>query len=134
MPLTDMACRTAKPGPKRRKLSDGEGLQLWVQPNGSRLWQLAYRFNGRQKQMSLGPYPDVSLAEARDRRFAARRLLRDGIDPADRRKRLQKGLSRLLATLSKTLQRNSWPSAGESSLLSAPWRRRNGSLAWPIQN
>ncbi len=59
MPLTDMTCRTAKPVPTRRKLSDGDGLQLWVQPNGSRLWQLAYRFNGKQRQIALGPYPDV---------------------------------------------------------------------------
>ncbi len=53
MPLTDMACRTAKPGPLRKKLTDGDGLQLWVQPNGSRLWQFAYRFDGKQKQMAL---------------------------------------------------------------------------------
>jgi integrase len=87
MPLTDLACRTAKPGQTRRKLSDGHGLQLWVQPNGSRLWQLAYRFNGRQRQIALGPYPDVSLAEARDKRFSIRRLLRDGIDPATQKKK-----------------------------------------------
>jgi integrase len=88
MPLTDMACRTAKSGPTRKKLTDGDGLQLWVQPNGSRLWQLAYRFNGRQKQMALGPYPEVSLAEARDKRTEARRLLRDGVDPAERKKKV----------------------------------------------
>ena len=87
MPLTDIACRTAKPGPTRKKLSDGGGLQLWVQTNGSRLWQLAYRYDGKQKQMALGPYPDVSLAEARDKRTEARRLLRDGIDPAERKKK-----------------------------------------------
>jgi len=87
MPLTDMACRTAKPGSTRKKASDGDGLQLWVQPNGSRLWQLAYRFNDKQKQMALGPYPEVSLAEARDKRISARRLLRDGIDPAAQKKK-----------------------------------------------
>lgn len=87
MPLTDMACRTAKAGPTRKKLCDGDGLQLWVQPNGSRLWQMAYRFNGKQRQMALGPYPDVSLAEARDKRYSIRRLLRDGIDPAEQKKK-----------------------------------------------
>src|SRR3954466_9529384 len=81
MPLTDAVCRGAKPGPKRRKLSDGGGLQLWVQTSGTRLWQLAYRFRGRQRQLALGPYPEVSLAEARIKREDAKRLLRAGGDP-----------------------------------------------------
>lgn len=82
MALTDMVCRTSNPGAKRRKLSDGGGLQLWVQTTGSRLWQLAYRFKGRQRQIALGPYPQVSLAEARYRREEIHRLLREGKDPA----------------------------------------------------
>ena len=49
MPLSDVTCRNARPGPKLRKLSDGGGLQLWVQPTGGRLWRLAYRFGGKQK-------------------------------------------------------------------------------------
>lgn len=86
MPLTDLECRSAKPGPVRRKLSDGGGLQLWIQTNGSRHWHVAYRYQGEQKQLSLGPYPTVTLAEARERREQARRLLRDGSDPADQRR------------------------------------------------
>ena len=82
MALTDAVCRSAKPGPKRRKLSDGGGLQLWVQTSGARLWQLAYRFQGRQRQLALGRYPEISLAEARIKREDARRLLRAGDDPA----------------------------------------------------
>ncbi|MEY4708862.1 MAG: hypothetical protein RJB58_2585 [Pseudomonadota bacterium] len=82
MALTDAVCRSAKPGPKRRKLSDGSGLQLWVQTSGARLWQLAYRFQGRQRQLALGRYPEISLAEARIKREDARRLLRAGDDPA----------------------------------------------------
>jgi hypothetical protein len=82
MPLTDAVCRSAKPGPKRRKLSDGGGLQLWVQTSGSRLWQLIYRFNGNQRQVPLGAYPQLSLAEARIKREDLKRLLRDGRDPA----------------------------------------------------
>lgn len=82
MPLTDAVCRSAKPGLKRRKLSDGGGLQLWVQTSGARLWQLAYRFQSRQRQLALGPYPEVSLAEARIKREDAKRLLRAGDDPA----------------------------------------------------
>ena len=80
-PLTDAECRAAKKGPIRRKLSDGGGLQLWVQPSGARLWQLAYRYRGKQRQMALGPYPAVTLLEARERREAVKRQLRAGIDP-----------------------------------------------------
>jgi integrase len=82
MPLTDAACRAAKPGPVRRKLADGGGLQLWVQPSGSRLWQLAYRYRGKQRQLALGPYPSVTLLEAREKREAAKKQLRAGIDPS----------------------------------------------------
>ena len=82
MPLTDVSCRNAKPRGRAYKLTDGEGLHLLVQPNGSRLWRLAYRFDRKQKTASLGPYPMVGLAEAREKRLAARKLLLGGIDPA----------------------------------------------------
>src|ERR1700712_3132304 len=85
MALTDARCRAEKAGPVRRKLSDGHGLQLWVQPTGSKLWQLVYFFQGKTKQIALGPFPEVSLAEARDKRDAYKRGLRDGIDPATTR-------------------------------------------------
>ncbi len=86
MRLTDAAIRGARPGDARRKLSDGGGLQLWVETSGARLWSLAYRFDGRQKRLALGPYPDVTLRDARDRRDDAKRLLRDGIDPAAKKR------------------------------------------------
>lgn len=86
MPLSDLKCRNAKPGQKLRKLSDGGGLQLWVQPTGSRLWRLAYRFGGKQKLLALGTYPIVSLADARKEREDAKRLLHAGIDPSQQRK------------------------------------------------
>lgn len=70
MPLTDAKLRTLKPAEKPLKLSDSGGLQIVVMPNGSRLWRLAYRFGGKQKQLALGAYPLVSLAEARDARDA----------------------------------------------------------------
>src|SRR3546814_11887342 len=72
MPLTDMKCRNARPGQRLRKLSDGGGLQLWIQPTGSRQWRLAYRFGGKQRLLALGPYPASSLADARERRDEAR--------------------------------------------------------------
>ena len=87
MSLSDVACRTAKPGATIKKFSDGWGLQLWVHPSGSKLWRYAYRFAGKQKLLSFGPYPIVSLAEARDERDKAKKLLVKGIDPSEARKR-----------------------------------------------
>jgi integrase len=88
MALTNAECRTATPGPKLEKLSDGGGLQLWVQPTGARLWRLAYRFRGKQKLLALGAYPTVSLSRARQARDDAKRLLAAGVDPGTERKRL----------------------------------------------
>jgi integrase len=95
MPLTDIAIRKAKPGASTIKLSDGGGLQLHVHPNGSKYWRLAYRYDGKQKSLSFGVYPEVSLAEARRRRDAARALLREGKDPMVE-KRMEK-LARAIA-------------------------------------
>ncbi|BCH26730.1 tyrosine-type recombinase/integrase [Mesorhizobium sp. L-8-3] len=86
MALSDVKCRNARPASKLVKLSDGGGLQLWVQPTGSRLWRLAYRFGCKQKLLALGSYPLISLAEAREARDTAKRLLLRGIDPAQERK------------------------------------------------
>ncbi len=85
MPLSDVTCRNARPGPKLRKLSDGGGLQLWVRPTGGRLWRLAYRFGGKQKLLALGSYPIVSLADARQARDDVKRLLAAGLDPGKER-------------------------------------------------
>lgn len=90
MPLTDARCRSAQPGTKLQKLTDGGGLQLWVQPNGARLWRFAYRFSGKQKLIALGVYPTIPLARARQVREDARRLLADGLDPAVEKKRQAK--------------------------------------------
>ena len=86
MPLTDTAIRNAKPGAKPRKLFDGGGLFLLLTPKGQRWWRLKYRWEGREKLISLGVYPHVSLAEARRRRDTARRLLANGVDPSAARK------------------------------------------------
>ena len=86
MPLTDTAIRKAKPAARLIKLSDGGGLQLHVHPNGSKYWRLAYRYDGKQKSLSFGVYPEVGLAEARKRREAARALLREGKDPMVQRR------------------------------------------------
>lgn len=86
MPLTDPTVRNAKPTGKTRKLFDGGGLYLEVAPSGGKWWRLKYRFAGKEKRLSLGTYPQVSLKEARERRDGARKLLVDGIDPSAHRK------------------------------------------------
>lgn len=86
MPLTDIAIRRIKGADRAYKLADSNGLYLLVQPNGSRLWRHKFRFAGKEKSLAYGKYPEVSLAEARERRDDARRLLRRGIDPAAARR------------------------------------------------
>lgn len=86
MALTDIKVRTAKPTDKQYKLTDGSGMHLLVHPNGSKYWRLQYRFDGKQKMLALGVYPDVSLADARTRRDEARKLLANSIDPGDKKK------------------------------------------------
>jgi len=96
MTLTAVTIRNAKPKAKPYKLTDEKGLFLLVQPSGGLLWRFKYRIDGRddagnpkriEKKLGLGTYPDVSLKDARDRRDEARRLLADGIDPADKKRR-----------------------------------------------
>ena len=82
MSLTDFAIRKAKSQEKPLKLADGGGLHLVVQPNGSKLWRLKYRFAGKEKLLSFGPYPVTTLAEARRKRDEAKRLLANGTDPS----------------------------------------------------
>jgi integrase len=84
--LNDTKVRSAKSREKPFKLSDERGLFLLVTPTGSRLWRLKYRLNGREKLISLGAYPDVTLKRAREKRDAARTLIADGIDPSAQRK------------------------------------------------
>ena len=84
--LTDVAVRNAKPKEKPFKLADERALYLLVMPTGGKLWRLDYRFGDRRKTISLGSYPDVSLARAREKRDEVRRLLADGIDPLAQRK------------------------------------------------
>jgi integrase len=95
MPLTDTAIRLAKATNATTKLSDGGGLQLWIEPRGSKLWRLAYRFGGKQKKLSIGSYPTITLAEARQQRAQVKRLLASGVDPGQQKKldRLQKASS-----------------------------------------
>ena len=82
MPLSDAKCRNAKPSPRASKIFDGGGLYLYLTPAGGKLWRLAFRYDGKQKSLSLGSYPTVGLKEARQAREEAKQLLAEGIDPA----------------------------------------------------
>jgi integrase len=84
--LSDLAIRKAKPEERAYKLSDGGGLHIAVQPNGGKLWRLKYRFGGKEKLLSFGPYPAVSLVFARQKRDEAKRQLASGLDPSVQRK------------------------------------------------
>ncbi len=86
MPLSNTAIRNAKSGEKAKKMFDGGGLYLELAPSGGKWWRLKYRVDGKEKRLSLGVYPDVSLKDARNRRDEARKLLVHGIDPSEHRK------------------------------------------------
>jgi integrase len=94
MPITDAVCRTSKARGKPYKISDGGGLYLLVEKNGSKLWRHAFRFDGKQKLIALGAYPVVSLADARAGRDANKSLLAKGIDPSIQRK-IDRGAARI---------------------------------------
>src|SRR5664279_1202032 len=84
---SDLAIRSIKSGDPRTRLSDGDGLFLLLSVKGRSLgWRFDYRFDGKRKMLSLGTYPDTSLALARRKADDARRLLAEGINPSDRRK------------------------------------------------
>ncbi|PCJ99160.1 MAG: integrase [Zetaproteobacteria bacterium] len=92
MKLTDIKCKSAKPIEKPYKLADGQGMFLNVMPNGSKYWRFKYRINNKEKLLALGVYPEISLADAREKRREARKLIDGGIDPSQDRKK-KKALS-----------------------------------------
>jgi Arm DNA-binding domain len=87
--LNDTRVRTTKPCKQPIKLSDSGGLYLLIQPHGSKLWRLAYRFGGKQKTLAFGVYPTITLKHAREKRDEAKQHLADNIDPSTQR-RLEK--------------------------------------------
>lgn len=86
MPLTDAKIKSLRPRAALYRVADSAGLCLEVSPSGSRLWRYRYRHAGKARMMALGRYPETGLAQARERRDAARRQLHDGIDPCAERK------------------------------------------------
>lgn len=117
MPLTDAALRKTKPTDKVQRLFDGGGLYLEISRSGGKLWRQKYRFGGKEKRLAHGIYPDVSLAEARERRDAARKLLAADIDPAEHRK-ATKAASEERATNSFEAVAREWPA---NDLSAPPW-------------
>ncbi|WP_234003131.1 integrase arm-type DNA-binding domain-containing protein [Erythrobacter sp. SAORIC-644] len=81
MALSEMQIKKAKASDRPYKLADGEGLFLLVQRNGSKLWRLKYRFRGKEKLLSFGPYPDIGIASARELKKLAKATLAQGKDP-----------------------------------------------------
>jgi len=82
MTLTDISIRNEKPKDKPYKLSDAAGLYILVQTNGSKYWRLKYRIAGKEKLLSIGSYPIVTLSVARDKAMQAKEMLINNIDPS----------------------------------------------------
>ena len=87
--LTELGVRKAKPSSKPKKLSDGGGLFLLVNPNGSKYWRMKYRFMGKEKLLAIGVWPEVSLTEARKKRNEAKQLIKSGKYPSAAKKNLK---------------------------------------------
>jgi integrase len=98
LPLTDVQVHKAKPQTKDVKFFDGGGLFLLVTPTGGKLWRFKYRYDGKEKTLYLGAYPEISLADARQRRLDARKQLANSIDPAAAKKEQAEERARLETT------------------------------------
>lgn len=90
MALTDSVCKNVKPKEKSFRVSDSGGLYLQVMPNGAKYWRLKYRFNKKEKLLAIGTYPFCSLAEAREEREKAKKLLKAFVDPVENKKQEKK--------------------------------------------
>lgn len=117
--LQDIEARKAKPKDKPYKLADERGLYLLVAPNGSRLWRMNYRHEGKQRTLSFGVYPDISLADARARRDDARKLLAQGIDPGAHKQAAKQASAVAVANAFKTVTLEFFAVAGGSDTATA---------------
>lgn len=128
MKLTDTKLRALKSTGKVQKLSDGGGLYIHVSPAGGKLWRLFYRFDGKQKTLALGKYPDISLADARRMRDEARALLAQGIDPSAQKKKAKAAAAAEAADMANTFEavardwfgkkRTAWTEGHQKKILS----------------
>lgn len=113
MKLTATAINNAKAKDKALKLFDGGGLFLLVKPAGGKWWRLKYRFGGKEKLLSLGTYPEISLKDARERREEARKLLANGVDPSDNRKAVKATRTELASNTFEVIAREWWAKFSE---------------------
>lgn len=130
-PLTDTAVKNAKPKNKTYTMGDGDGMYLEITPNGSKFWRMAYRqANGKPNRLTFGPYPEISLSEARTKRAAARKLLVAGTDPG-RAKRDEKHAKTIAATHTFEAVARAWLTktaadrANSTQGKNAAWLERN---------
>lgn len=134
MPLTDTEIKKAKAKEKPYRMTDGGGMCLLVHPNGGKYWRLAYRFGGKQKTLALGVYPDISLADARERREQARKLLANDADPGavkqETKRTVLAAINNSFATLAKELHKVKSPmwTAGHAK----QWLGNMEKYAFPI--
>lgn len=108
MPLTDAKARAAKPQDKPYKLADSGGMYLEVMPTGARYWRLKYRFAGKEKRLSFGVYPAVSLTKARAKRDEAKSMLADGVDPSAARQAAKREAIAAAANSFEAVAREWW--------------------------
>lgn len=104
MALIDIQVRTAKPKERDYKLSDSDGLFLLVASTGGKRWRYKYRFNGKEKLLALGTYPDISLQEARTKLREARNMLANGYDPGAEKKALKEAIAEQARTKENTFE------------------------------
>jgi len=126
MALTDTKVRSIKSREKSYKIDDGRGLFLGVNPTGSKYWRLKYHFGDKEKLLSLGIYPDVTLADARRKRDDARKLLADDIDPG-LAKQLKKRVKKLVAENSLESIAREW-----HIRFASKWTPEHGARTWQI--
>jgi integrase len=122
--LTDPAIRNAKPQAKPYNLPDGGGLGLEVQPSGAKWWRLRFRVDGKERMLSLGTHPEVSLKDARERREQVRRDLAAGIDPSAKRKAEKETRTELAANTFEAVARE-WHKAVHTAKVSEGHAARN---------
>jgi len=134
MPLTVAAVKNAKPASRSKKMFDSQGLYLEVSPKGGKWWRFKYRYAGKEKRLSLGVYPEVTLGEARDRRDVARRLLDKEIDPSEFRQSQKQSLKDAAADSFESvarewfaIQQPSWAPSHSSKVIA---RLENDVFPW----
>ncbi|MFZ2028814.1 MAG: integrase arm-type DNA-binding domain-containing protein [Vitreimonas sp.] len=126
MKLTDLKCRKTEAVDAPLKLADGGGLYLHVYPNGKKLWRLAYRYGGKQRILALGPYPHITLLDARKKREAAKDLIREGKDPTAEQRANQaaeesRGETTFAAFADLYLQRLAMAGRADATLKKSRW-------------